>query len=371
MKKITLFLFTGLLINLSAFSQTVTTFTGGTPDDGIALDANGNIYCSNYVGDTVFKFTPAGDVSSFVTGLNTPNGLAFNSSGELYVCDGVGNTVYKFDIDGNQLESYTNPGHPSGVIKSFDSETMIFTEYTGNTINAITSGGVSTEISGDPLLNGPVGLAYDDNNELYVGNYNDRKIYKVLSDGSLEYIATVGNSSNLGFITYAQGMLWGTVLGEHKIYRINPNAIDDVTLFAGSTAGSMDGDISEATFSQPNGIAFNDAGDTMYVTDFGTKNVRIISGIILGVEDNEGANFDLKIYPNPVKDTLFIEGMNLDEKSYSLRIIDVSGKQVYAKKGALTAEEISQGIDVSNLNKGVYFMKISSGEKTTTKKFIK
>ncbi len=69
MKKITLFLCAGLLIKVMAFSQTVTTFTAGTPDDAIVLGGNGNIYCSNYVGDTVFKFTPTGDVSSFVTGL--------------------------------------------------------------------------------------------------------------------------------------------------------------------------------------------------------------------------------------------------------------------------------------------------------------
>ena len=49
MKKITLFLFTGLLMNLSAFSQTVTTFTGGTPDDALVLDDNGNIYCWKYI----------------------------------------------------------------------------------------------------------------------------------------------------------------------------------------------------------------------------------------------------------------------------------------------------------------------------------
>lgn len=371
MKKITLYLILGLLLNVSAFSQTVTTFTDGTPDDGIALDSNGNIYCTNYVGDAVFKFTPTGEVSSFVTGLNTPNGLAFNSNDDLYICDGQANTVYKYDINGNQLASYSNPGHPSGIVRAFDSETMIFTEFLGSTINTLDPDDTILEFSADPLLNGPVGIVYDDNDNLYVGNYNNRKIYKVLNDGTLEYIATVGAASNLGFITYGQGMLWGTVLGEHKIYRINPNAVDDVTLFAGSIGGSMDGDISEATFNQPNGIAFNDAGDTMYVTDFGSKNLRIISGITLGIEDNVKANFDFKVYPNPVKDTLFVQGIEFDGNSFNLRIIDVSGKQVYARDGILTDEVTSDGIDVSNLYSGAYFIEISSGEKKITKKFIK
>ncbi len=94
MKMNTLTLLLALFVATSIFAQTVTTFSDGTPDDAIAIDSNGNIYCSNYIGDTIFKFTPTGEVSSFVMGLNTPNGLAFNSNEELYVCDGQQNTIY-------------------------------------------------------------------------------------------------------------------------------------------------------------------------------------------------------------------------------------------------------------------------------------
>ena len=369
MKKITLFLFAGLLLNISMFSQTVTTFTSGTPDDAIALDSNGNIYCSNYVGDSVFKFTTTGNVSSFVTGLNTPNGLAFNSNDELYVCDGVGNTVYKYDVNGNQLASYNNTGHPSGVLKAFDSETMIFTEYLGNTINTLDPDETILEFSDDSLLVGPVGLAYDDDDNLYVGNYTNRKVYKVLSDGSLVYIATVGNGSNLGFIAYGRGMLWGTVLGEHKIYKINPNGIDDVTLFAGSTGGSMDGDISVATFNQPNGIAFNAAEDIMYITDFGSKNLRVITDL-LGVDDRFSNSIDLKVFPNPTSDTITLNWHNSNEE-YSMKVLDMTGKLLFEKTQKTTASDISLNIDVSWLASGTYLVEVNDGDQTITKKFIK
>ncbi|GAH22230.1 unnamed protein product, partial [marine sediment metagenome] len=35
-----------------------------------------------------------------------------------------------------------------------------------------------------------------------------------------------------------------TNLGSDKIYAINPDGIDDYTLFAGSVSGGIDGDIS-------------------------------------------------------------------------------------------------------------------------------
>jgi sugar lactone lactonase YvrE len=359
----------------SIFSQTVTTISAGTPDDAIAMDSNGNIYCSNYVGDTVFKFTPTGDMSAFITGLNTPNGLAFNSNQELYVCDGQGNTIYKYDIAGNQLASYPVTGHPSGVVKSFEDDSMIFTLYSGNGIRKLDTDGTITNVSSAPELSGPVGLVYDETGTLFVGNFNNRVIYKVLGTGNLEYVAQLpaegGPYPNLGFITYGQGKLWGTIMGNDKIYSVNPNGIDDFTLFAGSTQGNNDGDISTATFNTPNGIYFNEADGSMYLTDFGSKNLRIISGITLGFEDNTDSVFDLKAYPNPAKDTLYIEGTNLNQELFKLRLADASGKMVFEREGNLDGTNFLEPIDVSMLSSGVYLVEMIIGKNVVTKKFIK
>lgn len=270
-----------LFFSLSGFSQTITTFAGGTPDDGIAIDGNGNIYCSNYEGDTVFRYTPSGEVTSFITGLNTPNGIAFNSNEELFVCDGEGAKIYKYDLKGKLLATYPIKGHPSGIIKSSTSESMIFTIYSTNKLMSLAPDGIITELASGAPLNGPVGLAYDNNNVLYVGNYNDRKIHKLGSD-KLQFVAQVpaaGPSPNLGFISYGNGKLWGTILGSHKIYTIETNVKDSVVLFGGNLLGTNDGDISEASFNQPNGIFFNKSNSTLYVTDFGSKKLRVITGI--------------------------------------------------------------------------------------------
>ncbi len=372
LKTITLCILT--LASLWVNAQTVTTITEGTPDDAIALDSNGNIYASNYVGDTVFKFTPSGDMFSFVTGLNTPNGLAFNSNDELYVCDGQGNTIYKYDIDGNELESFPVTSHPSGIIKSPDSDDMIFTRYTGNTINRLEPDGTITLISDASELNGPVGLAYDENGVLYVGNYNDREIYRVLSNGDLEYIAQLptdgGSLPNLGFITYGQGKIWGTTMGSHKIYHVNPDEVDDYTLFAGSVAGGADGDISVATFNIPNGILFDNANNTLYITDFGPKNLRIITDVILGVGESELLNSNLRLSPNPAQDNLFLTG-TLTEGSYKVELYNVAGQLLSTMSITSVGNEISEAMNISNLVSGVYFVKISDGSNSLTKRMIK
>jgi len=370
MKKSILFLLAGFLVNILMYAQTVTTFTDGTPDDAIALDANGNIYASNFVGDSVFKFDSNGTATTFVSGLNTPNGIDFDTDGNLYLCDFSANELIRYDSTGVLDTSITIPGNPSGMIKAIDNDDMIYTRYSGNTINRITPTGVITEVSSDSGLNGPVGLAYDENGGLYVANYNNREIFKVLANGDLQYIATVGGASNLGFITYAHGMLWGTVLGEHKIYKINPNAVDDVALFAGSSAGSADGDISVATFNQPNGIRFSDDGNIMYVTDFGSKNLRVISGI-LSANDFEINGSFLKVFPNPVKDILNYKLFLNESDLYKLKIYDTSGRVVYSREGVSEGTKVHQNIDVSSWANGAYFMEVKIGNQVVTKKIVK
>ena len=375
MKKNTLTIIAALLMATTFFAQTVTTFTEGTPDDGIAIDNNGNIYCSNYVGDTVFKFTPSGDATPFITGLNTPNGLAFNSNQDLYVCDGQGNTIYKYDINGALLDSYPTANHPSGIIKSFTNEDMIFTQFSGDVINRLEPDGTITTISAAPELNGPVGLAYDSDGDLYVGNYTDREIYRVLANGDLEYIATVptdgGALPNLGFIAFGQGFLWGTTMGSDKIFKINPNGVDDFELFAGSTQGSLDGDISEATFHTPNGIAFNDAEDTMYITDFGSKNLRIISDIELGIGD-QGLNKNrFLIFPNPAEKVLHIKLKAHNSEEYSIKIINPVGEIVFSSKKTILNNIEEEIIQIDSLNSGVYFVTLSSKNYSETYKIIK
>ena len=57
----------------------------------------GNIYVSNYVGNYLERFTPAGAASQFVvTGsISGPAGLAFDAAGNLYVANSATNAIEK------------------------------------------------------------------------------------------------------------------------------------------------------------------------------------------------------------------------------------------------------------------------------------
>ena len=72
---------------------------------------------------------------------------------------------------------------------------------------------------------------------------------------------------------------------------------------------------------------------------------------------NEG----LQIFPNPVSDIVYIDGSSSQLK---IVVFDILGKQVLNKSNTNT-------INVSLLSKGVYFIKVSDGINSSTKKFIK
>ena len=70
---------------------------------------------------------------------------------------------------------------------------------------------------------------------------------------------------------------------------------------------------------------------------------------------------DISIYPNPTNDKLFIQGLS---SSSRVSIYNVLGKLVLS-------QTISKEIDVKQLSKGIYILKIIDGQKETTLKFIK
>jgi len=84
-------------------------------------------------------------------------------------------------------------------------------------------------------------------------------------------------------------------------------------------------------------------------------------GTCPGLSINDQKLTNISIYPNPVNDKLFVQG--LSEVS-EISIYDVLGKLVLAKT-------TSSEIEVSNLKKGIYTIKIVTEQKETVQKFIK
>lgn len=325
--------------------------------DDIIFDDSGNLYCADYGGTNVYKRTPDGVVSIFISGLDTPNGLAFDSSNNLFVCDNVASRIYKVSSLGSFLDTFY-VSNPSGLIKELDSDTMIFTNYGGShELSKLAPDGTVIPTHSGMGLNGPVGLEFDSSGQLYVANFTDRKIFKVFDDTLLLWATVPGPPSGaLGFLAYGGGYLWATSWHDHKIYGVSTTSMDSTFVLAGSTSGSSDGPISTAKIRSPNGILSNHTGDTIYFTEYNTGKLRMIRPDFAGIESELSAEHEkMLVFPNPV------ESMSPVHISKEVSLDHVV---VFDSKGSRVADfEVDQeNSELILKSKGIYIIHLVEGE---------
>lgn len=99
-----------------------------------------------------------------------------------------------------------------------------------------------------------------------------------------------------------------------------------------------------------------------YFLGYGIPNL----GLALSLNINSKEISEFKIYPNPVNNNLFID-FPQDFDQVDVAIFDILGKQVV---GVIVSLE-ENVIDVGNLNKGVYIVKIDSSYNSNSFKLIK
>ena len=85
---------------------------------------------------------------------------------------------------------------------------------------------------------------------------------------------------------------------------------------------------------------------------------------ITGINDNYIAN--VNVYPNPVNDRLYIE---TSTQIQSIEVYDIYGRIQNLRNSE--TQKLRNSIDVSDLNSGIYFVKIKTEEGNIVKRIVK
>lgn len=155
------------------------------PND-VAVDGSGNVYIADYFNSRVRKVTPQGIITTIAgngtQGFNgdgipaseatvNPAGLDVDAGGNLFVADFAHNRIRKIS--------------PSGVI----------TTVAGNGNYGFSGdGGLATSAA----LHGPYDVAVDKNGNLFIADFVNQRIRKVLPNGVISTIAGTGESGYSG-----------------------------------------------------------------------------------------------------------------------------------------------------------------------------
>jgi sugar lactone lactonase YvrE len=222
---------------------------------GVAVDSFGNVYVADTVNFTIRKITPAGVVTTFA-------GLA-GSGGEV---DGTGATA-RF-LSPKQLAIDT-------------SNNIYVSDRDGNTIRKITPAGTVTTLAGfagssgdidgtgaNARFNNPEHLAVDRSGNVYV--VDEPHIRKITPAGVVTTLTFTSESEPafddfnipLGLAVDSSGNLY--LANDFHILKITPAGL--VKKLAGSTPGGAGGDLDDAQFMLPEGLALDSSGN-IYVAD--------------------------------------------------------------------------------------------------------
>ncbi len=128
--------------------DTLTDQTASAYTTGMAFDAAGNLFVTDFSTGNVSKFDSNGTfVSTVASGLSSPESLAFDNVGDLYVSQVGGGGIAKYDASGNLLTSFPDAGRVDWMDLAADNCTMLYTQES----TSILRFDVCTNTTLDPL----------------------------------------------------------------------------------------------------------------------------------------------------------------------------------------------------------------------------
>jgi gliding motility-associated-like protein len=282
--------------------------------NGICLDAAGNIYVADGLNDRVLKFSPGSN--SYTNGivvaggngngsnsnqLSFPTSVFVDGSGNLYVADENNNRIQKFPPgSSNSTNAITIAGGngEGSAPNQFYAPNSIAVDKTGNIFvcdelnnriqkfppnsdnqtNGVTVAGGNGEGASLNQLNNPTSICLDNNNNIYVSDFDNYRVLEFFSNssssssGNVVISNTSKNDANLPIQPY--GVF---VDNNNDIYVTNANN-SHVFIFASGSQNGITvagfhgiGD-AENQLDEPYSICVNGDGD-VFIADF--DNYRI------------------------------------------------------------------------------------------------
>lgn len=324
----------------------------------VAVDAAGNVYFTDDANNMIRMVNPAGIITTvagtgtagFVDGvpasacqLNNPSGIAIDRKGYIYIADTYNHMIRMIDSSG-QINGICGNGSPG---------------YSGD--------GFSANIAS---LNFPKGVAVDTSGNIFIVDQGNYVIRKINLSGNISTYAgngTAGFSGDggLGFnaelntptevTTDNSGAVYIADFSNHVIRKVLTNG--HISTIVGNTTSGYSGDGGyslAAEMAGPYGVAYNNATSKLYITDEINNVVRVVSMNVSGIESTEATA--LRTYPNPAPGTFTVD-IPTSSSTGKIVISDITGRVVESR----TINPGTTSATFSNIGTGTYLVSVSLG----------
>jgi DNA-binding beta-propeller fold protein YncE len=166
---------------------------------GIALDCDGNLYCSEEFLHKIFIYNEDGEhigdwgePGSAEGQLNGPSGIEFDSRGNLLVVDSGNNRVQSFTKDGsfNCVIGEGLLSSPWGIAVDCDDNVYVADWGNDRVVKFSPDGELTVTFGGSEIPNGgeldhPADVAVDSQGDVYVSDWGNKRIQIYEPDGSV------------------------------------------------------------------------------------------------------------------------------------------------------------------------------------------
>lgn len=351
------------------------------------------------------------------------DGLFLLNDTTIYTTPGAGRNITTLGVANPRKNGVFDPNGVDGFlgainVAQFNDSMLIVPCFDDRTVKLYNQNtGVVSNVASN--LDGPAGVAMDLKGNAYIANYGGppayagTTIHKILPSGAdFNFIDTsdffqpqaigIDSMGNLYMCNSGGGNMWKidtatgafslftNIMGarlaniayrtkdslfyvtsddfSHKIYQVDLNG--NVTLFAGSTLGGVDGPLSQATFQRPLGVHFSKTEDTLYLAEGAGRLRRIVLNPLIspsGIKDSGIQKRKASIHPNPIERDLIVELEGFDKDLPEYEIYDTKNSTL--AKSSLHSDKST--IDVSLLAPGIYFLHLESKNYEQILKFVR
>ena len=321
-----------------------------TITDGMDVDAEGNLYTTSggLAGNTVGQFNLELDVfvPGYINGLYGPTDVDFLNDSILIITNYDIGIMSSYNFNTTELVTIAEGlDGPAGIATNEEGEIYVTNwggppTYNGHTITKISPSGESWVYIDSELLYRPQAITYNHEQTLIV--HSNWKLYKIQeSDSTLHFWTDLGAGVANMVFREKDSCIYGTSVGSHQILKID--ILGNVEVFAGSSVGYEDGEVSDAKFTSPLGITFSPGEDTLYVSEGGDINRlrRIILTDFSGIDDMDIMNDGVSVYPNPLKKGNNLQIENLDGMVDYISLYSMDGRLIYNHFASVGLNELT------------------------------
>jgi uncharacterized delta-60 repeat protein len=360
-----------------------TSFNGVVSNRIIRLNANGTIDTSFSTGtgfeDIVRTIKIQADGKILIGGLfTTYNGGTVNRIIRLNA-DGTKDTTFISAI------SFNNPVYV--IEQQADGKILVggaFTSYNGTSVNRFvrleTNGSIDNTFTiGTGFSSTVVSVELQTDGKILVGGFfisykgvTANKIIRLNTDGSKDTSFNIGTGFNTGTgnavraielqndgkIVVGGNFTSYNGVTENRIITLNSDGSKNTAFINGS---GFDGDVWTIEQLADGKILVGGDFSTYKGNSTSAYLIKLHTEASLSTTSFDAANAFV-IYPNPVQDVLHLQSNNFTT---------IKAVKIYDLQGKVVLQDTNDTINVSNLAKGLYIVKIVTEEGEVTKKFIK